>query len=141
MPDDIKEMIEIFEKLKESLKFHYDYHKHMTTINAGSILLIIAILEGIFRDPKGIIFIISSIVCFVLSLTCSLIGMTTITHVILSMVMTQHAMFTKNIKEYEKISNMAKVRLNRLDVIDNLHRISFFLGIVLLVSFAFINFL
>lgn len=141
MSKDIKEVNELYEKLKEALRYHYDYHKHMTILNAGSILIIIAILEGIFREPKGIMFIMFSIVCFVLSLICSLIVMTTITGMTLIMAAIHLAFFNKNIKEFEEISDRAKPSTHRIDVLNKLHIIFFFLGIVLLVWFAFINFL
>ena len=141
MPSDIEDVIKIFDKLKEVLRYHYDYHKHMTILNAGSILIIIAILEGIFKKPKGIIFIMFSIVCFVLSLMCSLIVMTTITKITLSMTAIDLAFFNKNIKEFEAISDNAKSSIHRIDVLDKFHIIFYFIGITILVLFAFINFL
>lgn len=141
MSNDIKEVIEIYEKLKEAFRYHYDYHKHMTILNAGSILIIIAILEGIFREPKGIIFIMFSIVCFVLSLICSLIVMTTITGITLTMTALHLALFNKNIKEFEEISDKAKPSVRRMDVLNKLHIIFYLIGIIILVLFAFINFL
>jgi flagellar biosynthesis protein FlhB len=58
--------------LEESLKLRYDSYKHLTTLNAGSILLITTFLEKLFVSPKwkGLVgvalgmFVISIILCF-----------------------------------------------------------------------------
>lgn len=58
--------------LEESLKLRYDTYKHLTTLNAGSILLITTFLEKLFVGPKwkGLVgaalglFVISIILCF-----------------------------------------------------------------------------
>jgi len=139
--NDAKEAVEILEKLKEVLKYHYDYYKHMTTLNAGSILIIIAILQGIFKEPKGIGIILSSIVFFVLSLICSLIIMSMVGNLILYMAGAYAAFVAKDIKEIEKTIDKAKSTYGKTRVIGIFNTIFFLLGIAILVFFAFINFL
>lgn len=141
MSKDAKEAVEILEKLKEVFKYHYDYYKHMTTLNAGSILIIIALLEGIFKEPKGIVIILVSIVCFVLSLICSLIIMSMMGNLALYMAGVYAAFIAKDIKGIEKISDRAKSTHGKTKDIGILNTIFFLLGIVMLVCFAFINFL
>ena len=141
MPDDIKEAIEVLEKLKEVLKYRYDYFKHLTTLNAGSILIIIALLKGIFKEPKGIEIILVSIVCFVLSLVCSLTIMTMIGNLVLYISGIYGAFVAKDIKGGNEISDKAKSTSSKAKIIDWLSHIFFILGIVMLVCFAFINFL
>jgi len=141
MPDDIKEAIEVLEKFKEALKYPYDGIKHMTILSSGSILIIIAILEGIFKKPKSIGIVMASIVSFVLSLICSLILMGIIANLvgyITSMYGSYIAENEGGIKEaVDKVKSICK----KAKVIEWFNDIFFILGIVMLVCFAFINFL
>jgi len=61
--------------LLELVKSYVDYFKHITTLNTGCILIIIALLEGVFENPKGLFLIAVSIFFFVVSLVCSLVVM------------------------------------------------------------------
>ena len=141
MQNEAKEAFELLDKVNELLRFHYDYHKHLTTLSAGSILIIIAILKGIFKEPKGIIIVLSSIVCFVLSLACSLIVMSMIEK-ITAHIIEMHAAYIKgNLKKMKESIDSASSAGDRIDVIDWFNRIFFFLGMAVLVLFAFINFL
>lgn len=141
MPNDIENAIKIFEKLKEVFKYRYDYHKHMNSLNAGAILLIIAILEGVFKEPKGIGIILSSIVCFVLSLMCSLFIMSAITNLILKMTQIHSALLRDDSDKIEKCIKTITSISDRNAIAENLQAIFFSLGIALVVFFAFVNFL
>ena len=61
--------------LFDVVKSYIDYFKHITTLNTGSILIIIALLEGVFKKPKALYLIGISVFSFVISLVCSLIIM------------------------------------------------------------------
>jgi len=139
--NDAKEAVEILEKLKEVLKYHYDYYKHMTTLNAGSILIIIAVLEGIFKEPKGIIIILISIGFFVLSLLCSLIIMSMTGNLVLYVAGVYAAFVAKDLEGIDKAGHKAESTHLKTRDIGILNTIFFLLGIAMLVCFAFINFL
>ena len=59
-PDKINQYIEV-------QKTVFDYIKHITTLNTGSIVLLASLLEKIFPNPVWKIFIMISFSCFVLS--------------------------------------------------------------------------
>lgn len=141
MSNDIKEGVEGLEKLKEVLKFQYDYYKHMTTLSAGSILIIIAILKGVFEEPKGIATVMVSIVCFVLSLIGSLVIMSIIANLVLYLTGIYIAFIAGDLKDMKKVSDKAQSTTKKAKVFDILQGIFFLLGIAMLVWFTFINFL
>jgi len=141
MSKKIKAGIEIIEKLRGDVKLQYDYYKHMTIINAGSILVIIALFEGVFEDPKGIEIIIISIVSFVVSLVCSLEIMSMIGNLVLYLTEIHRVSITKSKDEANKISAKMKSTIKKIQVFTDLHGIFFYLGIVMLVYFAIYNFL
>lgn len=60
---------------RDALKQLYDFFKHLTTINTGSILLMIAMLEKLFKSPEWKWLIGASFTCFLLSLCASLFCM------------------------------------------------------------------
>jgi len=57
---------------REFIKNHHDYFKHLTTLITGSILVIIAITEGIFDNPECLIIIGLSFFFFLVSLISAL---------------------------------------------------------------------
>jgi len=141
MSNKIKEGLEVIEELKDVVKHQYDYYKHMTIINSGSILVIIALFEGVFKDPKGIEIIIISIASFVVSLVCSLEIMSTIGNLVLNLTEIHGISITQNKDEANKILARMRSTIKQIQVIDELHRIFFYLGIGMLVYFAIYNFL
>ena len=48
--DDKKHMLEVQKLLMEEKKFWFDYHKHMTTLNTGVIIIIATLLEKVFTN-------------------------------------------------------------------------------------------
>lgn len=52
----------------------FDYLKHITTLCTGSILLMVAFLEKLFTTPEWKACVAVSLISFVLSVVCSLIG-------------------------------------------------------------------
>lgn len=52
----------------EVYKIEFDYLKHLTTVSTGSILLIVAFLEKIFKQPAYKPAVAVSLVCFMLTI-------------------------------------------------------------------------
>jgi len=141
MPDNAKETLEALETLKEVLKYPYDYIKHMTILSSGSILIIIAILEGVFKEPKDIGIVMASIVSFVLSLICSLILMSIIANLVLYITSIYGFYVAGNVGGIKEALDKVNSICKKAKVIEWFNNIFFFLGIAMLVCFAFINFL
>lgn len=140
MPDNAKETFEVLEKFKEVLKYPYDYIKHMTILSSGSILIIIAILEGIFKEPRGIGIVMVSIVSFVLSLICSLLLMSIIANLALYITSICGSHIAGNMGEIKEALGKVNSNCKKAKVIEWLNDIFFLFGIIMLVCFAFINF-
>lgn len=61
---------------REQLKFWAEYHKHLTTISAGSIVVIGTFLEKIFPKPHFKITVIVALVGFLATILASVMAMT-----------------------------------------------------------------
>ena len=71
-----KDTQEIIEGMSlEGLKHYFEFFKHLTTINTGSILLLIAFLERLFKNPEWSALIGVSLIGFIVSLIACLVGM------------------------------------------------------------------
>lgn len=57
------------------IKYQYDFYKHMTTLTTGAFLVIVALMGGVFQNPKGMVFIIISLSFFSVSLIFSILEM------------------------------------------------------------------
>lgn len=60
---------------QEGEKLIFDSMKHLTTLNTGSILLLVTFLEKLFSNPRWKPLIAVSLICFVLSIVCSVSSM------------------------------------------------------------------
>lgn len=60
---------------QEGEKLFYDSMKHLTTLNTGSILLLVTFLEKLFSNPQWKTLIAVSLICFVISIVCSVSSM------------------------------------------------------------------
>ena len=56
----------------EIIKYHSEYFKHITTLCTGSILIIVGLIEGVFKSPKGLVFVGFSLIALVACLVASL---------------------------------------------------------------------
>jgi hypothetical protein len=67
---------------EEGWKLHYDASKHLTTLNTGSILILVTFLEKLFIKPswKGLVAVALGL--FVLSIITSLLAMISIASII-----------------------------------------------------------
>jgi hypothetical protein len=63
----------------EALKFAYDIYKHLITLNTGSILILITLLDKLFKNPKWKLVIAISLCSFVVSLLSCLVMLLVIT--------------------------------------------------------------
>ncbi len=52
----------------EIYKIEFDYLKHLTTVCTGSILLVVAFLEKLFKQPEWKMFVAIALCCFVMSI-------------------------------------------------------------------------
>lgn len=59
----------------ESHKLVYDFQKHLTTLSAGSALLVITLVEKLFPKPEGTWMIAVALCGFLGSLLCGLAAM------------------------------------------------------------------
>jgi hypothetical protein len=60
---------------QEGEKLVYDSMKHLTTLNTGSILLLVTFLEKLFSNPRWNALIAVSLISFVASIVCSVSSM------------------------------------------------------------------
>lgn len=60
---------------QEGEKLFFDSMKHLTTLNTGSILLLVTFLEKLFSNPRWKALIAVSLICFVISIVCSVSSM------------------------------------------------------------------
>ena len=56
----------------EGYKHYFEFFKHLTTINTGSIIILITFIEKLFANPEWNFLIIVCLVGFIISLMCSL---------------------------------------------------------------------
>lgn len=110
-------------------KLYFDFFKHLTTLNSGAILILVAFIEKIFDCPKPTWLLITLLAFFALSLISSTLMMLFISYE-----------WTKRPFQ-KKLSSRLKLFL------DKTKRVSFWfsmggflLGFMLFIVFAFINF-
>ena len=60
---------------QEGEKLVYDSMKHLTTLNTGSILLLVTFLEKLFSNPRWKALVAVSLISFVASIVCSVSSM------------------------------------------------------------------
>jgi len=65
----------IDENLRESHRQFFDLFKHLTTLNSGSILLIVTLLEKLFKQPEWRVLVAASLILFLFSLATSVFSM------------------------------------------------------------------
>jgi len=119
----------------ETLKYQSDYFKHVTTLSTGSILIIVALVEGVFKSPEGIVFIWLSILGFLVCLVSSVFMMQVIGGFLGELCTPWEP--DKRHERQEKIVKTAKTA-NR---IQRWSWVGFLGGIVFLLIFSLINFL
>lgn len=105
---------------EESWKLRYDTYKHLTTLNTGSILLLVTFLEKLFERPMWKGLVIVAFCSFLTSILASLVVMNVTTGFIREM-------------EIEKKDERLGGALVSIALL------SFLLGIISLVSFAVKN--
>lgn len=81
----------------EIYKLEFEYLKYLTTISTGSILLLVAFLDKIFKQPECKSAIAVSLICFLLSIILCAISQATII---------EKASEKENLEWRDKIQNM-----------------------------------
>ena len=137
------ETLESLKLFYEAIKYHHGYYKHMTTLSVGSILIIVTLLEGIFKEPEGIFAIIISIFGFVICLLGALMmlgGYCNVGGLIFVMYAEIPELTKKKLPKYvvkykKKMGSIANI----LDIVGPITVGTFLLGIIMLLVFTFIN--
>jgi len=114
------------EPLIASHKIFFEYFKHITTLNTGAILLMIAFIERAFEDPEAKILAVLAFGFFVISLICS----------VLTMYRFAHLIWYEEEMKYPKDN---KLRRAARAVILFMGKYGFVFGMVLLALFGIIN--
>ncbi len=60
---------------QESEKLYFESMKHLTTLNTGSILLLVTMMEKLFKSPRWWGLIVGSLASFTVSIVCSVSSM------------------------------------------------------------------
>lgn len=106
---------------QEGEKLYFDSMKHLTTLNTGSILLLVTFLEKLFNNPRWKALIVVSLCSFTLSILFSVSSML------------QSANHVKNSGKFRPLE------VNVKKVIYYVALITFLSGIISLVVFAWSN--
>ena len=142
--DETLESLKIF---YEAMKYHHGYYKHMMTLSVGSILIIVTLLEGIFKKPEGIFAIIISLFGFVICLLgalvmlggyCNVGGLIFIIYIKipdLELPLNEKKLPKYVLKYKKKIESIANI----LDITGLITGCAFLLGRIMLLVFTFIN--
>lgn len=110
----------------DTYKSFSDYFKHITTLDTGAILIIVAFIEKAFKHPTGNFLIILAFICFVLSLICSVSTMFQYARLISE----EEA---RNFQERSKFSKF----LSRLNF--RISKYGFIIGMILLALYGIVN--
>jgi hypothetical protein len=105
---------------EEGNKLFYDTFKHLTTLSTGSILILVALLEKLFTNPRWKFLVIIALVSFIVSIITSILSMFFVAGAI-----TDVALSTEKRAE---------------DIVAFVSTIAFLLGIISFVVFAIKNF-
>jgi glucan phosphoethanolaminetransferase (alkaline phosphatase superfamily) len=116
------EQIEEGKVQDEGWKLYYDMFKHLTTLNTGAVLIIVALLEKLFSNPKLKGLVGFSFLCFIISIITSLAAMNIA------------SLYFKNDRYLDSYEH------KREPVMYWTSLLAFYLGLVSLVTFTMINF-
>jgi len=134
-----------FQYSREFIKNQYDYFKHLTTLSTGSILIIIAIIQGVFDNPECIILIAISFFFFLVSLICSLYMLQVLNGyneaIFFTLVNILQVTEETAGKVQDELKNMTDSIAKSAKVFHPITDFSFLLGVVAFLVFTFINFI
>jgi hypothetical protein len=136
---------EVVHFIGEFQKNRIDYFKHLTTLNTGSILIAIALLKDVFKNPRGLILIVLSFAFFLVSLVSALHMM----QVLNGYNAAFFTLFSSALEATQDDIGRIKADLNKITGsiakstkwFHPIADISFLIGIVAFLVFAFKNFL
>ena len=143
MKNEKDEILEFFKLIDKAIKYLHGYYKHMTTLSTGSILIIVTLLGGIFKEPEDIFAIIISILGFVICLVGALMILGVICNVVelIFVMFTEIPELTKEkfpeylVKYKKKTDSLANV----IEIVGPITFCAFLLGVIMLLVFTFIN--
>jgi Na+-transporting methylmalonyl-CoA/oxaloacetate decarboxylase beta subunit len=104
----------------ESDSEYYEAYKHLTTLSTGSILILLALLEKLFVNPKWRALVIVALISFIVSILSSVLMMFLIGNLV-------------------RESRIANNKAETMSILFSLS--SFLLGIISFVIFSMVNFL
>ena len=137
------EIIEAMEKSKEVQRIQYDYFKHLTTLNIGSIGVAVALFAKLESPPKCLALLIISLLCFFSGIIIALWGMKAAGNAILYVcgIRILWASTKKNTQEtmskVEEMRDNFDAMLDRIHHYDQVTKIALIQGILLFVIFIF----
>jgi hypothetical protein len=140
MSEKIDEVLGNIERLKEVQRIQFDYFKHLTTVSSGAILILVAFLEKIFSNPKGVCLIIISLVAFGVCLIGSILPMTHTTNAILYATGIRISYDEDNKERAKSMNEKLSRSLNGIVFYDYLTKISLIIGFTFFIIFSAINF-
>lgn len=117
----------------EAFKQQYDFFKHMTTLNTSTILIIVALMQYVFKKPSVVYFVIASILFTFGCLICSVIQMFLYSGVFKKIYYWE---FWSELKVNAEEIESFKKRTKNLNIAGS---ILYGLGIISLMIFAIIN--
>ncbi len=138
------EVIEWMERMKEVQRIQYDYFKYLITLSTGSILIIIAILEKVFSDPRKLVMVLImiSMAGFAVTIIFSLCALPNTGNMILYINGLQRAVADHDEKEAKKYEKKIDAALDSIKILDWIVFSSYISGIVVLLisaGFYFFN--
>ena len=157
MANEIENVIRtFFELMNRVIDSQQGYYKLMITLNTGVIVIIIGLLEKIFKDPKCPIILLLSILGFVVSLFCALSILSVLSNFLTSAIgffnyflaIQRHS---EDAAEEEKLQEAAAKQKKEIDAFlqkqgkrgklySHICDYSFMAGVILLLVFSAINF-
>ena len=146
MAEKREEVLDMLEKMKEIQRMEFDYFKHLTTLSAGSILILVAFLEKVFSNPIGKAWVVVSVCCFVLCLISSLRALPSAANIVLYTTGIRMVLISggEDVKKAEAKVKEGLKKINKalglLKIYDRVTGYSFQAGIIAFLIFAGINF-
>ena len=60
---------------QESIKLYFEFYKHLTTLSTGAIVILSTLLEKLFENPEGTVYVKWSLISFIISVIASVMLM------------------------------------------------------------------
>jgi len=120
-----------YRMVSNSIQHNFSYFKHMTTLCTGSILILLALLDRVLKNPKGTIFLLGAFLSFMVALLFSL-WMMRLMNIMLA---------TPLREDIEKATDEIKKTVETATKISKWSNTGFAIGIIFVLCFFFTNFI